>query len=135
MPIYEYSCQACGNEFELLIRGQEKAACPKCKSSKLERAISRPSIKSETTHALAMAQRAQQAGKACAIGSNLETDLGQAPNVCLAASLSAFPVARYACDLMGSLFYAVSAVTPPIRMEHGRVALPKGPGFGVIPNV
>ena len=55
MPIFEYVCEGCGNEFELLIRGQDKAACPKCKSVKLEKVISRPAIKSETTHALAMA--------------------------------------------------------------------------------
>ena len=55
MPIFEYVCKGCGNEFELLIRGQDKAACPKCKSVKLEKVISRPAIKSETTHALAMA--------------------------------------------------------------------------------
>ena len=55
MPIYEYACKACGNDFELLIRGKETAACPKCKSKELERAMSLPAIKSETTHALAMA--------------------------------------------------------------------------------
>ena len=87
------------------------------------------------THSLAMAKLAQQAGRPCAIGSNLETDLGQASHVCLAASLSAFPVDELACDLMGSLFYAQSAVTPPIAFECGRVALPTGPGFGVTPNV
>lgn len=87
------------------------------------------------THSLAMAKQAQAAGKVCAIGSNLETDLGQAPHVCLAASLSAFPVERYACDLMGSLFYAESAVTPPIVLSGGRVSLPQGIGFGVTPRV
>lgn len=87
------------------------------------------------THSLAMARLAQRAGKLCAIGSNLETDLGQAPHVCLAASLSAFPVEHFACDLMGSLFYKNSAVTPRIEFEQGRVALPTGPGFGVTPNV
>jgi muconate cycloisomerase len=87
------------------------------------------------THSLAMAKRAQSAGKPCAIGSNLETDLGQAPHVALAASLSAFPVDRLACDIMGALFYSTSAVTPPIVFDHGRVALPQGPGFGVTPNV
>ena len=46
------------------------------------------------SHSLAMARRVQQAGKVCAIGSNLETDLGQAAMVCLASSLSAFPVER-----------------------------------------
>jgi len=87
------------------------------------------------THSLAMAKKAQAAGKVCAIGSNLETDLGQAPHVCLAASLSAFPVERYACDLMGSLFYAESSVAPPVRFERGRVELPPGVGFGVVPRV
>lgn len=87
------------------------------------------------THSLAMAKKAQAAGKLCAIGSNLETDLGQAPHVCLAASLSAFPVERYACDLMGSLFYAESSVTPPVKFNRGRVELPQGAGFGVVPRV
>jgi muconate cycloisomerase len=87
------------------------------------------------THSLAMAKKAQAAGKKCAIGSNLETDLGQAPHVCLAASLSAFPVEEIACDLMGSLFYAESAVSPPITFAEGRVALHAGPGFGVVPRV
>jgi muconate cycloisomerase len=87
------------------------------------------------THSLAMAKKAQAAGKKCAIGSNLETDLGQAPHVCLAAGLSAFPVEEIACDLMGSLFYAESAVSPPIKFAEGRVALPTGPGFGVVPRV
>jgi muconate cycloisomerase len=87
------------------------------------------------THSLAMAKKAQAAGKACAIGSNLETDLGQAANLCLAASLRAFPVERYACDLMAALFYPESATTPPLKFHQGRVALPHGPGFGVVPRV
>jgi muconate cycloisomerase len=87
------------------------------------------------THSLAMVAKAQAAGKVCAIGSNLETDLGQAPHVCLAASLSAFPVDRYACDLMGSLFYAVSATTPAVKFSRGSVSLPIGLGFGVTPRV
>ena len=86
------------------------------------------------THSLAMARKAQAAGKPCAIGSNLETDLGQAPMVCLASSLSAFPVDRYACDLMGALFYETSSVTPPIAFRDGRVQAPTGPGFGVVPR-
>ncbi len=86
------------------------------------------------THSLAMAKRAQQAGKFCAIGSNLETDLGQAAMACLASSLSAFPVERLACDLMAALFYASSYVTPPIAFREGRVATPQGIGFGVEPD-
>jgi L-alanine-DL-glutamate epimerase-like enolase superfamily enzyme len=86
------------------------------------------------THSLAMARTAQAAGKACAIGSNLETDLGQAPMAILAASLSAFPVDRLACDLMAALFYESSSVTPPIEYRAGRVRVPTGPGFGVEPQ-
>ncbi len=86
------------------------------------------------THSIAMAQRAQAASKICAVGSNLESDLGQAANVILAASLSAFPVERYACDLMAALFYETSAVTPPLEFRDGRVAVPQGAGFGVEPN-
>ncbi len=86
------------------------------------------------THSLAMARRAQAAGKLCAIGSNLETDLGQAAMICLASSLSAFPVERYACDLMGALFYEPSSVSPPIVYRDGRVRMPTGLGFGVVPD-
>jgi putative FmdB family regulatory protein len=53
MPIYDFSCRACGNQFELLVRKNEPA-CPKCSGKDLEKLISLPAIKSETTHALAM---------------------------------------------------------------------------------
>jgi muconate cycloisomerase len=86
------------------------------------------------TRSLAMARKAQAAGKACAIGSNLETDLGQTAMICLASSLSAFPVDRLACDLMAACFYERSAVKPPIDFLEGRVKAPTGPGFGVVPE-
>ena len=40
MPIYEYICQACGHEFELLVMGSERPACPGCDSKKLEKKFS-----------------------------------------------------------------------------------------------
>ncbi|WP_422927734.1 mandelate racemase/muconate lactonizing enzyme family protein [Singulisphaera sp. PoT] len=86
------------------------------------------------THSLAMARRAQAAGKSCAIGSNLETDLGQAAMICLASSLSVFPVDRIACDFQASLFYASSYVRPPITYQDGKVEAPRGFGFGVEPD-
>jgi muconate cycloisomerase len=86
------------------------------------------------SHSLAMVRKAHAAGKPCVIGSNLETDLGQAAMACLAASLSAFPVERLACDLMGALFYEASYVTPPIVYRDGRIQVPTGPGFGVVPH-
>jgi putative FmdB family regulatory protein len=54
MPIYEYACRSCKNEFELLVRSSTVPACPNCQSQDLERKLSLPAIKSETTHAQAM---------------------------------------------------------------------------------
>jgi putative FmdB family regulatory protein len=54
MPIYEYTCRACGNQFEALVRGTTTPACPDCKSEDLERLLSVPGVRSETTHGLAM---------------------------------------------------------------------------------
>lgn len=55
MPIFEYACKSCGKEFEALVlptTGTPK--CPACASEELEKLISRPAIKSDTTHGLAM---------------------------------------------------------------------------------
>jgi putative FmdB family regulatory protein len=35
MPIFEYVCRECDHRFEALIYGKEKAACPKCHTTKL----------------------------------------------------------------------------------------------------
>lgn len=35
MPIFEYICRECQHEFEALVFGRDKAACPKCQSKKL----------------------------------------------------------------------------------------------------
>ncbi len=42
MPIYEYKCRACGQEFEALVLPASKsaAACPSCKSEDLEQLLS-----------------------------------------------------------------------------------------------
>lgn len=55
MPIFEYSCKGCGSQFEALVRSNDPApVCPSCQSLDLEKLISRPAIKSESTHGLAM---------------------------------------------------------------------------------
>lgn len=54
MPIYEYRCQACENEFELLVRKDTVVACPACEGADLEKLLSLPRVHSETTHARAM---------------------------------------------------------------------------------
>ena len=43
MPIYEYTCAACGHDFEFLVRGEEKPSCPSCGQSKLTKNLSVPS--------------------------------------------------------------------------------------------
>jgi len=55
MPIFEYACKSCGKQFEALVRRTSDAAsCPACKSTELEKLISLPAIKSESTHGLAL---------------------------------------------------------------------------------
>lgn len=54
MPIFEYRCNGCGHEFEALIRKSDVPACPSCKANDLERLLSRPALKTETTKAQAM---------------------------------------------------------------------------------
>jgi putative FmdB family regulatory protein len=54
VPIFEYRCRACGHEFEFLLLPSTPAACPGCSSRELEKLLSIPAVKSETTHALAM---------------------------------------------------------------------------------
>jgi putative FmdB family regulatory protein len=49
MPIYEYSCDSCGTEFELLVRGSETPACPECASAELTRKLSLPRVQTEGT--------------------------------------------------------------------------------------
>ena len=40
MPIYEFECRKCGARFEELVRAGEKAPCPQCKSSDVQRRYS-----------------------------------------------------------------------------------------------
>jgi len=47
MPIYEYRCDLCGEEFEELVLGTSpKVNCPKCKKAKVTKLMSACSFKS-----------------------------------------------------------------------------------------
>jgi putative FmdB family regulatory protein len=60
MPIFEYSCKACGREFETLVRAGSSPACPACASTDLERLLSLPAVHSSGTHALALKAAAKR---------------------------------------------------------------------------
>lgn len=48
MPIYEYVCCECGNEFEELVFSQEETpVCPKCASDRVEKLMSACSARTE----------------------------------------------------------------------------------------
>ncbi|MEW6776326.1 MAG: zinc ribbon domain-containing protein [Bdellovibrionota bacterium] len=40
MPIFEYTCEKCKKGFELFLQNGEKAACPSCGGTKLEKRFS-----------------------------------------------------------------------------------------------
>jgi putative FmdB family regulatory protein len=40
MPLYEYACQTCEKQFEVLVRGTETPECPTCHGTALERQFS-----------------------------------------------------------------------------------------------
>ncbi|MCL6503384.1 MAG: zinc ribbon domain-containing protein [Pirellulales bacterium] len=40
MPLYEYQCEGCGGQYELLVRGTEEIRCPQCHSQRLVRMLS-----------------------------------------------------------------------------------------------
>jgi putative FmdB family regulatory protein len=50
MPIYEYRCTQCANEFELLVlRTSPVPACPSCASQNIEQLLSGFAVNSEGT--------------------------------------------------------------------------------------
>jgi putative FmdB family regulatory protein len=48
MPIFEYTCKDCHHEFEALVYGTQKAACPKCRSQKLAPQLSLFAVAAKT---------------------------------------------------------------------------------------
>lgn len=54
MPIFEYKCRRCDHPFEALVRHSDVPACPSCASTDLERLLSLPALKTETTKAQAL---------------------------------------------------------------------------------
>ncbi len=42
MPIYEFTCDGCESDFEVLVRGDEQPTCPSCGGVKLAKQFSVP---------------------------------------------------------------------------------------------
>lgn len=53
VPIFEYQCQSCGDEFEALVRAADVPSCPGCGSQSLNRLL--------TSFAVSSAERSQRA--------------------------------------------------------------------------
>ena len=54
MPLFDYRCRSCDHEFEALVRGDDLPACPSCEGTDLERLLSLPTVRSESTRGKAM---------------------------------------------------------------------------------
>jgi putative FmdB family regulatory protein len=71
MPIFEYRCETCENQFEKLVRrADEQVACPSCGKEKLE-------IKYSTFAARANSSPAQQP-----MGGGCPAGMCQTPGLC-----------------------------------------------------
>ena len=40
MPIFEYKCTSCGEDFEKLIFGEQEISCPECESTEVSKKFS-----------------------------------------------------------------------------------------------
>lgn len=49
MPLFEYRCDACDSQFELLIRGADVPTCPSCGTTSLEKILSLFAVSSPGT--------------------------------------------------------------------------------------
>lgn len=47
MPIFEYHCMKCDNDFETLVFGNQEVSCPTCQGTKVKKLLSVFSHKSE----------------------------------------------------------------------------------------
>jgi putative FmdB family regulatory protein len=56
MPLYDFHCRSCGEEFERLVRGDDIAECPSCSGHDVERLPSTFALSTEERRAAAAKQ-------------------------------------------------------------------------------
>lgn len=81
-----------------------------------------------------MAAVAEAAGVYCAIGSNMEWDIGSAAMAHVTAALPNIAVERYAADIIGAWFHIEHAMENPPLVKNGLLTVPQGPGLGIVLN-
>lgn len=81
---------------------------------------------------LTIASLAEAAGVHCAIGSNLEWDVGSAAMAHACAALGNICVERYAADIIGPVFHVERSITSPLLTDAAHASVPTGPGLGVV---
>lgn len=67
MPIYEYKCNKCKNEFECLVfRSDETVCCPKCNDDCVDRLMSACNFKSSKDYSAPAASTSSSSCAGCA---------------------------------------------------------------------
>jgi putative FmdB family regulatory protein len=56
MPLYDFRCRSCGDEFERLVRKEEAVECPSCRGQDVERLLSTFALSTEERRAAAAKQ-------------------------------------------------------------------------------
>ena len=68
MPIFEYICKDCDHSFEALVRGENRATCPKCQGENLGQRFSVFSAAVKTAPSAQPSSCCAPSGGACGMG-------------------------------------------------------------------
>ena len=63
MPLYDFKCRNCNQEFEALVRHDNGPACPSCHSTEIERQLSPFAVSSDGTKQRNLQQARKQGTK------------------------------------------------------------------------
>ncbi|MDA0659918.1 MAG: hypothetical protein O3C60_13905 [Planctomycetota bacterium] len=80
---------------------------------------------------ITIAAMAEAAGVHCAIGSNLEWDIGSAAMAHACAAIPNIGVEQYAADIIGPVFHTEHATMPALGPNPGFISVPQTPGLGL----